>query len=213
MENYSKGQMLAIGILFAVLPITAVAIRLWSKSLTDKGIRSDDYLIAFAIGCCALQLEAAIDGRLGQHQITGPDGQPLLQDPSFLIYEKCKFASQMVATIGLGLNKASILVFFKDIFAVRKFKIWVDVMLVVVVGWTISFFFSNLFTCYPITALVEEFYGNNCVDTLAMWYSSCITDFIVDFIILGMPVPMVLKLQVHWHQKVAILIMFLFGTS
>ncbi|KAL9052519.1 MAG: hypothetical protein Q9206_004279 [Seirophora lacunosa] len=192
MENYSKGQMLAIGILFAVLPITAVAIRLWSKSLTDK---------------------AAIDGRLGQHQITGPDGQPLLQDPSFLIYEKCKFASQMVATIGLGLNKASILVFFKDIFAVRKFKIWVDVMLVVVLGWTISFFFSNLFTCYPITALVEEFYGNNCVDTLAMWYSSCITDFIVDFIILGMPVPMVWKLQVHWHQKLAILIMFLFGTS
>ena len=119
----------------------------------------------------------------------------------------------MLATIGLGLSKASILVFFRNIFSIRRFKIWADIMLVLVAAWTISFFFSNLFTCYPITALVEPFYGNNCIDTLPMWNASCITDFIVDFIILAMPIPLVLKLQVHWHQKLAILIIFLLGTS
>lgn len=119
----------------------------------------------------------------------------------------------MLATIGLGLTKASILVFFRNIFSIRKFKIWADILLVLVVAWTLSFFFSNLFTCYPITALVEEFYGNNCIDALPMWLASCITDFIVDFIILALPIPMVLKLQVHWHQKLAIQMMFLFGTS
>ena len=119
----------------------------------------------------------------------------------------------MLATIGLGLSKASILVFFRNIFSIRRFKIWADIMLVLVAAWTISFFFSNLFTCYPITPLVEPFYGNKCLDTLPMWNASCITDFIVDFIILAMPIPMVLKLQVHLHQKLAILFIFLLGTS
>lgn len=119
----------------------------------------------------------------------------------------------MLATIGLGLTKASILVFFRSIFSIRKFKIWADIVLVMVGAWTISFFFSNLFTCYPITALVEEFYGNKCIDALPMWLASCITDFIIDFIILALPIPMVLKLQVHWHQKLAIQLIFLLGTS
>lgn len=60
---------------------------------------------AFAIGCGSVQLVgrrarsdkrglstycvlAAIDGRLGQHQTVKSDGQPLLNDPRFAIYEK-----------------------------------------------------------------------------------------------------------------------------
>ena len=119
----------------------------------------------------------------------------------------------MLATIGLGLTKASILVFFRNIFSIRYFKIWADIMLIVVTAWTVAFFFSNLFTCYPITALVEPYYGNNCIAQLSMWYASCITDFVVDFVILAMPIPLVLKLQVHWHQKLALQLIFLLGTS
>lgn len=49
MDNYSKGQMLVIGILMALLPAAAVALRLWAKSLTQKGIKMDDYLIVGAL--------------------------------------------------------------------------------------------------------------------------------------------------------------------
>jgi hypothetical protein len=35
-----------------------------------------------------LMFLAAIHGRLGQHQIVGPDGAPILDDPEFLVYEK-----------------------------------------------------------------------------------------------------------------------------
>lgn len=126
---------------------------------------------------------------------------------------QCKFASQMLATIGLGLTKASVLVFFRNIFSIRRFKIWADIMLIVVTAWTVSFFFSNLFICYPVTALVEPYYGNNCIAQLSMWLASCITDFVVDFIILAMPIPMILTLQVPWQQKLAIQLIFLMGTS
>ena len=84
-------------------------------------------------------------------------------------------------------------------------------MLVVVGAWTVSFFFASLFQCHPITPLIEAFYGHKCVNTIALWYAGGATDIAVDFFILGMPVPLVLKLQLPWRQKLGVLSMFLLG--
>jgi hypothetical protein len=55
-----------------------------------------------------------------------------------------KFALNMISIIGLGLVKSSILVMYKNIFAVRKFQIIVYIVLAFVVGWTVSFSISHL---------------------------------------------------------------------
>ncbi|KAL4742413.1 hypothetical protein BDV11DRAFT_202712 [Aspergillus similis] len=120
----------------------------------------------------------------------------------------------MLAVIGLGLTKASILILVRGIFSVsRPFRHLCNAMLFVVAAWTISFFFSNLFTCFPVTPLVEPFYGNKCIDGLAMWYASCITDVVVDLIILVMPLPMISQLKLPLRQKVGIGAIFLLGTT
>ncbi|KAL4943303.1 hypothetical protein BDV06DRAFT_234800 [Aspergillus oleicola] len=76
----------------------------------------------------------------------------------------------MLAVIGLGLTKASILILLRGVFYVSKrFRHLCEFMLFVVAAWTISFFFSNLFTCFPVTPLVEAFYGNDCINGVAMW--------------------------------------------
>jgi hypothetical protein len=74
-----------------------------------------------------------------------------------------KFAINMISIIGLGLVKSSILVMYKNIFAVRKFQIIVYGVLAFVVGWTISFSISHLFTCYPITVFIEPYYHSACL--------------------------------------------------
>lgn len=75
----------------------------------------------------------------------------------------------MISIVGLGLVKSSILILYKNIFDVRKFRICVYIVLAYVVGWTISFTFSHLFTCYPITVFIEPYYGNSCVETVPMF--------------------------------------------
>jgi hypothetical protein len=80
-----------------------------------------------------------------------------------------KFALNMISIIGLGLVKSSILVMYKNIFVVPKFQIVVYTVLAFVVGWTISFSISHLFTCYPITVFIEPYYNNNCVETVPMF--------------------------------------------
>lgn len=75
----------------------------------------------------------------------------------------------MISIIGLGLVKSSILILYKNIFNVRKFRLFVYAALAYVIGWTISFSFSHLFTCYPITVFIEPYYGNSCVKTVPMF--------------------------------------------
>ncbi|KAL4865667.1 hypothetical protein BDV12DRAFT_188046 [Aspergillus spectabilis] len=217
-DSYSKGQMIALGITFLILPCIFVGLRFWAKWLQRRALQWDDLCIflglTFSVACCITQLIGAINGQLGQHQTVGPDGQPILDDPRFLVYERCKFASQMLAVIGLGLTKASLLLLFRSLFSISSgFRRLCSVMLAVTFAWTVSFFFSNLFTCYPITPLVESFYGHKCIKSVPMWYTSCVTDVVIDLIILIMPLPMISSLQLPLKQKFAVGGIFVLGTT
>jgi hypothetical protein len=119
----------------------------------------------------------------------------------------------MITTVGLGFTKSSILVFYMSIFRGKLFRITAQVMLAIVFTWAISFFFSNLFTCYPITPFVEPFYGHKCLNAIAMWYAMSISDLIVDIMILTLPIPLVLQLQLGNKQKVGVLAMFALGAT
>ncbi|KAL8773778.1 MAG: hypothetical protein Q9194_004246 [Teloschistes cf. exilis] len=203
-DDYNRSQMIGLGIFFIFLPIVAVILRVWAKLLGPRGIVGDDILIffglAFAIGCGCVQLVAAIDGQLGQHQATTSTGQPLLNDPRFALYEKCKFAVNILSTVGLGFTKSSFLLFYMSIFTTKRFRICARIVLTIVISWTVAFFFANLFTCYPISPYIEAFYKNKCVNGLSLWYAMAISDIIVDFFIILLPIPVVLKLH-HFNKE------------
>ncbi|ETS75001.1 hypothetical protein PFICI_13485 [Pestalotiopsis fici W106-1] len=217
-QSYSKDLMIGLAIAFIIIPSIFVGLRIWARRINRRQLHPDDYLcvgaLVIGIVCSALQLYAAIDGQLGQHQIVGPDGQPILDDPRFVVYEKTKFAVNILSVFGLGLVKCSILLLYKSIFNnVRNFRWAVYVMLGVVVAWTVSYFFANLFTCFPVTVFIEEFYGNKCIDTIPMWLSVVATDLVVDVGILILPIPMVLRLHLPWKQRIGVLGMFMLGAS
>lgn len=52
----------------------------------------------------------------------------------------------MISIVGLGLIKSSLLVMYKDIFVIRRFRIAVYTVLAYVIGWTVSFTIAHLFT-------------------------------------------------------------------
>jgi hypothetical protein len=117
-----------------------------------------------------------------------------------------KFAVNILGVVGLGLIKISILLLYHNIFShVRPFRWAVYAMLSIVGTWTISYAFANLFTCWPVTALIEPFFGNKCVNVVPLWLSVVYTDIIVDVIILVMPIPMVLRLHLPMPQRLAVL--------
>jgi hypothetical protein len=88
----------------------------------------------------------------------------------------------MISIIGLGLVKSSILVLYKTIFDVRKFRIVVYCVLAYVVCWTVSFTISHLFTCYPITVFIEPYYENSCVETVPMFLALLVSQSLLLYI-------------------------------
>lgn len=48
-DDYSKAQMIGLGISFIILPIVAIALRLWAKYIGHRNIFLDDYLILVAL--------------------------------------------------------------------------------------------------------------------------------------------------------------------
>ncbi|KAH7389419.1 hypothetical protein DE146DRAFT_619851 [Phaeosphaeria sp. MPI-PUGE-AT-0046c] len=215
-HNYTKEMMIGLAVGFMILPVVFVGLRIWAKVLS-KRLAWDDYLaisaLAVSVTCCSLQLATAMHGHLGQHQPLDANGQPIMDDPGLIFFEETKFALNMISIIGLGLIKSSILIMYKNIFAVRKFQIVVYVVLVLVVGWTISFSISHLFTCYPITAFIEPYYNNNCVETVPMFLALLFTDVIADIVILILPIPMVLNVKMELKKKLAVIFMLALGAS
>lgn len=49
MDDFSRSQMIGIGVAFLILPLGAVGARIWAKTLSRKGITLDDYLILGAL--------------------------------------------------------------------------------------------------------------------------------------------------------------------
>ncbi|KAF2128901.1 hypothetical protein P153DRAFT_357398 [Dothidotthia symphoricarpi CBS 119687] len=215
-HSYSKGAMIAIALNFLLISVVFICLRLWAKILA-KRIALDDYLaiaaLAVSVTCCSLQLAAAIHGHLGAHQPLDADGHPILDDPGLIFFEQTKFALNMISIVGLGLIKSSILVMYKNIFSVGKYRLIIYGVLAFVVGWTISFTVSHLFTCYPITVFIEPWFGNECVDTIPMFIALLCTDALVDLVILILPIPIIMNLQLRTEKKLAVIGIFTLGAA
>ena len=55
-ESYSQREMINIGIAFLILPIIAVALRIWAKTLGRRGLAWDDNLILIALASYLQQI-------------------------------------------------------------------------------------------------------------------------------------------------------------
>ncbi|KAM0506001.1 hypothetical protein D7B24_004132 [Verticillium nonalfalfae] len=215
-HEYTKNQMIGLAVGFMFLPIIFYGLRIWAR-LIIKRITLDDYLAGAAmilsIVCCSLQLAATFHGHLGQHQPQHPDGTAIMEDPGLAFFEKSKFALNMLSIVGLGLVKSSILVLYLSLFPNRKFQWVVYGVLGYVIVWTISFFFSHLFTCYPITAFIDFFQDKKCVNQVAMFLTVLYTNVVADFAILVLPIPMVMSIQLKLRRKIAVLGMLSLGAA
>lgn len=121
----------------------------------------------------------------------------------------------MITFAGLGFIKVSVVALYLRIFSTRVFSIFQvigKIMVGVIAVWAISFFFASIFQCVPVTALVGLVEGEKCVNIDVFYNAGCYTDIVVDFLILALPIPKVLKLRLSLRQRLSILGIFFLGT-
>ena len=109
------------------------------------------------------------------------------------------WAVELMLVLALGSVKLSFMFFYRRIFRPSDGKHFDRIMfsvVAIVVAWTISFFFAQMFACgihfdYLWTTLPDRLDHGKCVKTLILQNAFAISDFITDFIVLVFPLPFV----------------------
>ncbi|KAL1988300.1 hypothetical protein VTN96DRAFT_275 [Rasamsonia emersonii] len=215
---YGKPVLVSTGIIFSILPTIVVALRFFARRVGGTNLGPDDWIMIPALLICiamgVIQIIAAERGGLGQHQILGPNGE-LIWTPQLRTYEHCKYALQVLGTLELGVIKASILLFYRRLFTLRKHLIINNVVFAVVVAWGVAFTLVIVFQCLPVSTIWTQFeidYTPYCINQQAAYMGLAVSDLILDLLIFALPVPVVIQLRLPLRQKFAVGGIFLLGS-
>lgn len=106
---------------------------------------------------------------------------------------KIEWAVQILQTLQLGFTKLTFVVFFRRIFVTHNrsaFSIASWIMITLLIGWTVAFFFTFLFACK--THFSQWWLKPaTCISLLPLEIGFSLSECLIDYLIILMPLPMV----------------------
>ncbi|KAI1189305.1 hypothetical protein F5B17DRAFT_450211 [Nemania serpens] len=191
------------------IALTCVILRFWCRWYNGAGFWLDDWLIiiglAFATGLSA-NLLWWIPRGLGRHvQTFGPHVQ---EDWAIGL-----FTAELTYTGVIVFVKFSILALYWRIFHKSSgIKLPVAIMSGIVGAWGISVFLLTVLQCVPTRGFWEKTIEATCnVDSQKFLFGISIPNILIDLILLALPIPNVIRLNVSKNQKRVLVSLFLLG--
>ncbi|KAF2190061.1 hypothetical protein K469DRAFT_747322 [Zopfia rhizophila CBS 207.26] len=221
--------------IFTFLNIVTVVLRFWARKKQKQPLKVDDYLIipAFLLN---MGISIAIIYGVSQHANGYPTPpMPAMSTRSLFkrtsleqtahvisVNNRTFFITHVLSPFSLACVKASLLFFYRRIFVTKGSKTtdWANIVIIfmifIVFVWGFGFGFAYMFGCgtafetYWSTAGAEVLL--KCINTQMVLYATCISGFICDVIIITLPIPLVWRLQLNTHRKIAVIGIFLTGS-
>ncbi|KAH7310794.1 hypothetical protein B0I35DRAFT_439711 [Stachybotrys elegans] len=112
-----------------------------------------------------------------------------------------------------ALIKTSILLSYRRIFGhMKRIRIAIWILLVASWAWCLSNIFGMAFQCTPVRKAWHPEVPGTCIDLIAFLWGNSVSNFVIDWLILGVPIGPVLKLQLPTSKKVLVGGAFLCGS-
>ena len=130
-----------------------------------------------------------------------------------LIYisHQYSLAGQTNWPIANALIKVSICLTFIRIFITKPFRIAATTVYILSIAWSIATILVGWVICTPLSELWTKAPGGHCGNTAAAYVSLGVFDVLLDIAVFSLPLPMLYKLQVAKHAKVALTATFGLG--
>ncbi|KAI8635442.1 hypothetical protein F5Y19DRAFT_407786 [Xylariaceae sp. FL1651] len=200
-------QLLAIFIVFTVLPLIAVTLRIVARRATHQEIQYDDWLIIVSVALCIVQLALLIEAiryGLGKHI----QAVPLASIEPYLLYT---YLSELYYAIDVTLIKLSILTLYLRLFNVNgNFKKYCYAMMAFVMAWGIAVLLTTIFQCSPVPAAWDKMIpGLKCFNLAAFVIGSNVPNILADTVIIALPLPLLWSLKLSLMRKLGLIALFL----
>lgn len=212
-----EARLIALGVFLPLLATFFTGLRCWVRYTRRTPFGLDDFLVivaAFLVwGMGITQILGATVGDLGESIGELPNGEPIL-DHRTQEFLKNEYAFQIIEKLAFGTVKLSILFLYRRIFVGRIFNIASWAMIAIVSAWSFSFFIATICECNPPSTVWSpnrKAFLTNCIKTVEMLLGFAWSDVFTDVLILALPIPMVLRLQLTMRRKIALLGVFLLG--
>ena len=117
--------------------------------------------------------------------------------------------------IAIWLSKLSALAFYARIFSPgnKRFRLALWVVAGLACAWIVAVLISLILQCNPPQQAWERTIQGACQDSYNWWLASGVSSFILDLVILLIPLPMLWSLQVKTSRKALIIGVFISGYS
>ncbi|RPA76939.1 hypothetical protein BJ508DRAFT_213248 [Ascobolus immersus RN42] len=125
---------------------------------------------------------------------------------------KLWYSYQLQYVLTLGFLKLSILAFYVRINGSKKYKLSIYLLAAIVVIYTIIMTFVNAFECKKPSDAWALTWPKKCHNLVPIYYLQAGFNIVSDIVILLLPLPTLLKLQVNKAKKIALISIFSFGS-
>lgn len=120
--------------------------------------------------------------------------------------------SSAIYAPGTCFAKLSLLCFYFRLTEIRWFRLATWFMLFFVIGGYLGIFFSLVFGCTPVQKTWDVTAEGTCVNTAAVYIATAVLGVVTDLVLLAMPIPIVLGLQLRTLQKAGLIVLFAIGS-
>lgn len=219
----SPGNVIAASIVLSVLCTVAVALRFFARYVQRNKVLVDDWLtlpaLILTIGLGVALIIGVTKKSLAYPTPLPPDPKRPLDASAYEIRvtRQITWAFMLLQIPALCLVKLSFIYFYRRVFCTGLttiFKHITTVVIWIILAWGISFFFAFLFICEvnfaafwtSIRAL-----NTHCGGLLDLQLGFAISDFITDFFVLVLPLPMIWRIHMSTSRKLAVTIIICLG--
>ncbi|KFZ04994.1 hypothetical protein V501_08773 [Pseudogymnoascus sp. VKM F-4519 (FW-2642)] len=122
------------------------------------------------------------------------------------------FVFQCIVKNTVAITKLSFLFLYLDIFPQRNFRIICWALIVHISAAIVALSFTTIFQCTPVKYSWDKTVPGSCINIKAFWYGQSGWNTLMDVIVLILPIPVIVKLQMNRRAKLGLLAVFILGT-
>jgi hypothetical protein len=196
---------IATSVLFGVCSTLFVGLRLYSRWITRLGMQTNDWLMIVAY-----IFSLAVDVNLACTTIYG-NGHHVIFVTDIRMLSILTILNEIYYGLSIAFIKLSVLSLYITLFPPTRFRYAIYASMALVIAWVISLFFAAIFHCTPIEYNWDKTIEGHCIDGGIAASAWGIANVITDFVVLGIPIPSVLKLKLSRKKKMLTLFTFIMG--
>ncbi|KAI4704252.1 hypothetical protein J4E81_001317 [Alternaria sp. BMP 2799] len=199
-----------VGIVGTIISTFLLAVRAYTKAVLVKKLSSDDYCLllawVFAIPVQLLIIYRAPAGLIGVHawELTGHQLNTIA---------RITLTTTVLYSPALAFAKLSFLCLYLNLSPARGFRAGVYFTIFVVVGSCVGIVISLLAACKPFAKNIDvSVTEGQCLNKAALYIATGVLNIITDIMVIILPIPMVLRLQMSRERKIMVIGIFSVGS-